>query len=269
MKYTAYFISLILLIISCSDNPPLELSPYSVNLEEDEIGKHSISKTNATKRVLTPNNFKFAVMAGTKDNYDVLKATIDTINENPNIMFVIHLGNLVESGIKQQYRTNLRLLSTLRRPYFVVMGIGEYGNNGQAIYQQMFGSENDFMAYGNTKIIFFDSLFDTTETHNMNGEEDLIWLEGELAASVSYNNIFVFSNLSPLKMEGDTLKDNFLASLEKYDVKGTFHGNSQYLEETTKKKTRFFHLGFDGAEPYYLLITVNGAEFEVSQKLVK
>lgn len=270
MKSIAFFLTIFL--ISCTDKLPFDYSPFSINLEESQKNLNQKAKDALETIVVTdPDNYQFAIISDSHGYPDAFYQMLATINKDSNIVFVIHLGNIVPDGVKFQYTSLSSLIAeSLTQPFFVNLGDTDSHNNGKLIYQAMFGNELFTFTYGNSKFIFFDTNLVESHQHNQNIKDDLDWLDDELGKSKSYNSIFVATYQSIRQKVPKTHSDKIHSLLNQHAANAIFSGAEADQMQEEVDHIQYISTGFqDGTQekllPYFLVVTVRGAIFEIEK----
>src|SRR5690606_6204176 len=110
-------------------------------------------------------------------------AIFDQILHEINLIrpaFVLHTGDLVYSGRKEQYRDLERTLSMLEVPFYPAIGNHETPHGGTAVFCELFGLERPWYAfsYGSSRFIVVCTDY-ADWTRGGIYEDQLPWFEEE------------------------------------------------------------------------------------------
>ncbi len=134
----------------------------------------------------------FAVLGDSRDNPAVFGRILQKVDRDPNIAFVIHLGDLVSKANLQDFQTffeEVRL--SLHKPLLAVIGNHEFkGEQGPEFFRQIFGPE-DF-AFQLDQHYFI--MLNDSDRQGIR-EEQFRWLEAELQKSQDCLTRMVFLHI--------------------------------------------------------------------------
>lgn len=138
---------------------------------------------------LPPNPLTFAVLGDSRDNPPVFQGLLRQMARDPDIQFVIHLGDMVDEGDLTRYRGFFQSL----RPYLKMPLLAVIGNHelkcdpGGKLYAEIYGPRYfSFQLQGN----YFIMLDDAAKTGL--DEKQRRWLTAELQKAQAYQTRLVF-----------------------------------------------------------------------------
>ncbi len=216
-------ITLLLLVFfffSC-DNI-FEYTVYEAGVEEEQKNTTAKNLELLENVVNTSSNFKFAFLSDSHYFYDELRAVVEDINKNDEILFVVFGGDITEQALLKEYEIFYNIISNLEKPYLTVIGNHDYNSNGNLIYSRMFGDYNYTFEFANNKFILFDDIvWESKKT------PDFAWLETELQNNTSFDNVFVFAHIPPFGDQFTTeLKERYEGLMTQYNVPLSLHGHT-------------------------------------------
>ena len=260
-QFQYYFITLLLFCTSCNS---FDFSPYEVpNLEENEKNLNiknieKISKINITNN----DTFYFAIIADTHIEYSILEEAIKQINNDKDILFVIHLGDMTDGGLYKEFHWTNDKMSKLKIPYVMIIGNHDYLSNGNLIYKQMYGASSFTFAFNKTKFVCFDDII----WENNNTYPDFNWLNNNLSVNQLYNHVFVFSHIPPFSDQFDEYCENtFNHFITLNNVRCSFHGHIHYYsfeQHYNNSNTWYFTAAYIKARNYYK-VYVSDSTFQI------
>ncbi|WP_168719613.1 metallophosphoesterase [Thermosulfurimonas marina] len=129
-------------------------------------------------RVKDPHDFSFAVFGDSQFSIYAFESLLREIDQDPEISFVIALGDMVHSGSKTSYSLFLDLIQkNLHKPLVTVIGNHELKGGGYPLYTRIFGRPYYSFRIGRTCFLILD---DAASKLNL---KERSWLEGELRKS--------------------------------------------------------------------------------------
>ena len=127
------------LLSSCGDM--FETHPYDVNFK----GKKDINEQNIKeieKRFSDKETLHIAFISDTHGWYSDMRDEIAHINKRQDIDFVVHCGDLTDTGTSKEYEWTLDILNDLRYPYVALIGNHDFLGTGNQAYGVLFGDMN-------------------------------------------------------------------------------------------------------------------------------
>lgn len=183
-----------LALSGCDDM--FDFSPYESVVKRG----HKNTTLDNLEKILNLNikdsTIRFAVIADSHNDYDNLEAAINSINNDPGILFVLHAGDFTDLGLLEEYEIFHGIMNRLTVPYLTVIGNHDYRSNGGKIYKDMFGSYNYSFFLNNIKFILFDNVM-----LESGKKPDSAWFREELSDQRQHGQIFVLSHIPPFSNE--------------------------------------------------------------------
>ena len=253
--------SSVLLLYACEGL--FEYSPYQA-LVNDKY-KNTTSKNLDKIKIFnltSTDTFKLAVIADSHYQYNDLGDALEDINNDSEIIFVLHAGDFTHFGMLKEYEIFHKILDDLKTPYLTVIGNHDYLSNGEKIYQEMFGELNYSFVFNNNKFILFDNI-----VWESNKKPDFGWLEEELSDNHSYDQVFVLAHIPPFADQFDTEKENrYKNLLADNNVKLSIHGHihTYYYTDTYNDSVKYLVVP-NSKKRSYCIITVNNDSFTVEK----
>ena len=172
-----------------------------------------------------PDSFKVALIADSHGYFDVLEEAVNSINGNPSISFVIHLGDFAHNGMLFQYEKTIDILLKLQKPFFVILGNHDCLSNGREIYDQIFGSSDFSFLFGNSYFVLFNNNSWETSVSDFNTFYYMATAETENAAvkhrfALCHIPFFCDDRFST------EIQDGYMDLLSKNDFDMTIHGHT-------------------------------------------
>lgn len=204
-----------------------DYSPYVIDFEgkNKDVNQNNIEKLPEKD---TNDTIRIAFTGDTHRFYDEFEGYVNTVNDvhkNTPIDFVIHVGDIADFGLPQQYLWGNSFLLNLDCPYFVVLGNHDLVGNGNLAFSEMFGEINFSFIYRDIKFVFINT---NSREFNFNGEvPDISWLNSQLKPGDDFTNAVVIFHTPPMDEDFDsTLEKDFHSTLANYNnVLFTIHGH--------------------------------------------
>jgi len=102
------------------------------------------------------DHFKVAIVSDTHQWPEDLQDTVEIINRDDSIDFMLLVGDLVETGIKQEFEWTCKALSHLNKPVVSIIGNHDALSYGKEIWLDVFGPYDFSFTYQNTKFIAYN-----------------------------------------------------------------------------------------------------------------
>ena len=137
------------LAIGCDS---FQYHPYEVRFDgERNINHNNIIKIEEQCRNL--DSLCVAFISDSHHDYSDLCNMVDDINRRDSIDFVIHLGDLTDTGTIKEFVWARDYLSRLNKPYIVLIGNHDFLGTGDEIFRKMFGEMDLSFIAGRVKFL--------------------------------------------------------------------------------------------------------------------
>jgi len=220
-------------LFSCEDI--FDYSPYVIDFDDDN---RNVNQKNADL-LLQQDKHDTIRIAFTGDSHrffdelDDFVGAVNNSNENNPIDFVVHVGDIADFGLPQQYLWGNSKLLNLDIPYLVLLGNHDLVGNGGLAYSEMFGDYDFSFIYNNTKFVFVNT---NSREFNFNGQvPDLNWMINELEPDDDFKKAVVLFHVPPSGADFDqSLADSFHEIMAKYNnvllaIHGHAHSHYEYF----------------------------------------
>jgi len=197
-------------------------------------------------------------------NEKTAAALRDMAQRHPELSFMIHMGDLVETGSDAEYRLMESMTASL--PFQVIGTPGNHEARWQdpqaSLFRTYFGAPNTSFNHGAWHFVVLDTTY-PGQTLGTLDPATLAWLEADLAANPG-RPVAVFSHHPLLYGERDfqDSDDAFARIVDKYPVRAVFCGHGHSFVAWRAQGQRFQMVGalMDGA---YALVGVDGLAMTV------
>lgn len=220
--------------------------------------------------------FRFALVTdthiGSSTSEEDLSRTINDINTQSDIAFVIVSGDVTEFGTDEELMTAKKLLSALRKPYYVIPGNHDsnWSESGTNSFKQIFGSETFGFEYGGYKFLGLASGPNMRMGPGQIPRENIAWLHDRLRET-NVETPIIYINHYPMD---HSLNNWFevLDALRPYNVKlllcGHGHANRPLNFEGANAAMCRSNLRANNAYGGYNIITVSSDSIILQERLV-
>lgn len=226
------FLAITIIILGC--DRLFEYTPYSANVRnkfEATTAKNLEKLRTIEQETQGQEEFKIALISDSHIFYNGLAEEINLINQDEEVLFVIHGGDMSDGGMLKEYEIFHNMMDDLEKPYFTVIGNHDCLANGRTIYNEMFGEENYSFVFKNCKFIFFNNI-----VWELNYQEpDFFWLRSQLSDSAGqYSKVFVVAHIPPWSDQFSyTTSLVYKTLMDTSNIDVSIHGhhhNFEYLE---------------------------------------
>jgi len=259
---------LLLGVILTSCEKYFDYSPYAINFSEDEC---CLNEKNIEEILGHSNNtdtIRIAFTGDTHRYFDELDQFVESVNQLNNqqtIDFVVHVGDIADFGLPKQYLWGNSYLQKLHCPYIVTLGNHDLVGNGGDAYTEMYGAYNFSFISKRVKFVFINT---NGREFGFNGNvPDISWLDRQLHTSSDFDNAIVIFHVPPMDVDFDrALEDDFRSAIAKYsNVLLAIHGHLHHFELYQPYADSINYLNVYGVENHkYNVVTISKNQFKVS-----
>jgi predicted MPP superfamily phosphohydrolase len=212
---------------SCSDI--FDYSPYLIDFDEANSG---LNKKNIErlKNKAAGDTITIAFTGDSHNYFDELRDFVDKVNSDPQIDFVVHVGDIADFGLPKQYLWANGYLSKLKVPYLVAIGNHDLVSNGKDSYEVMFGALDFSFVYQRIRFIFLNT--NSREFAFNHQVPALGWLAERLQPSEDFDKAVIICHVPPEATDFDpSLKSDFYAIIgQNKNVILLQHGHQHHHE---------------------------------------
>jgi len=255
---------LIILVSSCEDL--FQYSPYAIDFNEDnrDLTNKNIDLLLSEKG---DDTIKIALTGDNHRWFDELEDFVSAANNVQGIDFTIHVGDIADFGLPQQYLWANSSLLKLDKPYFVVIGNHDLVGNGADAYHEMFGKFDFSFIYNRTKFVFINT---NSREYEFNGSvPDIDWLDNQLQPNDNFKNVVVIFHVPPTDFDFDQqLIEQFHNTLAKYNnVLLTIHGHLHHFETYRPFADSILYLNTYGTQyKKFVVLKIINDKYEIEIK---
>lgn len=143
----------------------IEYHPYDLDIDgETGINNQNIQQIESTLQ--NRDRITFAVISDTQRWYDETEDAVEAINQQNDVDFVVHTGDISDFGMKLEFEKQRDILNRLSVPYVCLLGNHDCLATGKEVFNKIFGQENFAFTAGNVRFICLNTNaleFDYTE----------------------------------------------------------------------------------------------------------
>lgn len=262
--FNILFLTGIMFFTSCKDM--FDYSSYVIDFEgeDKDVNLANIEKLSNRN---SSDTIRIAFTGDTHvffDEFEDFVHAVNHLNENNPIDFVVHVGDISDFGLPQQYLWGNSFLLQLDIPYFVVLGNHDIVGAGGLAYSEMYGEYNFSTIYRDVKFIFINT---NSMEFSFNGQvPDINWLDSQLQPTDDFTNAVIIFHVPPEDENFDAnLEEDFHSTIAKYNnVLFTVHGHAHHHEIYKPYSDSIPYVNVYGVEHLkYNVINISDDNFEV------
>lgn len=223
-----------------------------------------------------PKPFKFILTTDShfgsgQGNKNSSWALRDISQRHKDAAFLIHMGDITETGARAEYELFKKSTSALPYPILATMGNHEarWQDPQGAVFGSFFGPSTYSFDYGSWHFIVLNTTY-PEQTLGTLDPQIVSWLEKDLALQAKGKPVAVFSH-HPLLYEPKNFQDSddaFLKLLDEYPIQVVFSGHGHSFIPWKVQGRNFFMIGalMDCA---YAVVEVEGTQMTIYSAVKK
>lgn len=188
-------VAAVVLAVLCSCEGVFDTHPYDMNFK----GQHDINATNIARiEALCKgrDTLRIAFISDTHAWYTETEAEVADINRRDDVDFVVHLGDLTDSGTRLEYNQARKYLGALNKPYVALIGNHDFLGTGEEGYEWMYGRKNFSFIVCGIKFVCLDT--NAMEYDHVADVPDFDFMETETTAdSARFDRTVVLMHAAP------------------------------------------------------------------------
>lgn len=207
-----------------------QFNPNQIVLKESQ---RNLTGKNIEKIVKIPvkDTLRFIFMGDSQRWYDETTHFVESANEQRDIDFVLHGGDISDFGITKELKWINDIMKDLKYPYLTVIGNHDIVANGSDAYVRMFGPLDYTFNYGDYKFIFINT---NSLEYGLDGSTPNIpWLKSQLADNPDGKQTIVIGHVPPFDADFDRNLEKEYAETLAADpnLKFTLYGHQHAFKE--------------------------------------
>ena len=167
-----YALLLTLLLTSC--NKLFDTHPYSVHFH-GERGINARNIATIEQNFQAKDTVRVAFISDTHNWYSDATDAVNSLNQRRDIDFVVHCGDLTDTGTSKEYEWARDILNGLHYPYVALIGNHDFLGTGDEAYGVLFGEMNFTFIVSRIKFICLNT--NATEYDYMASVPDFNFIE--------------------------------------------------------------------------------------------
>jgi len=208
-KRTIYFSLLAIMLTACDD--VFQTHPYDVNFD-GETSINAINIATIESRFANKDTMRVAFISDTHGWYSDAKDQIASLNQRTDIDFVVHCGDLTDTGTAKEYEWCRDILNDMHYPYVALIGNHDFLGTGDQAYETMFGEMNFSFIASRVKFVCLNT--NATEYDYMAAVPNFDYMEEEFVKdSARFNRTIVVMHAPPYS---DQFNNNVCKAFRRY-----------------------------------------------------
>ena len=126
--------------------------PYDINFD-GETGINAKRMAKIESQFDGRDTLRVAFISDSHGWYSDLQDEVDNLNGRTDVDFVIHCGDLTDTGTSKEYEWTRNIMNGLRYPYVALIGNHDYLGTGDQAYQVMYGPVDFSFIAGRIKFV--------------------------------------------------------------------------------------------------------------------
>jgi len=192
---------------------------------------------------------------------------VDDLNKKPDIDFVVHCGDLTDTGTTKEFAWSRDILNNLQVPYVALIGNHDFLGTGNEVYEEMFGDVDFTFIADSIKFVCVNT--NAIEYSYVASVPDFDFLERSVAEdSALYHRTIVVMHAPPYC---EVFNNNVAKVFEHYinffpGLMFCVYGHNHRLEQLDLFDDGLIYYSVDCAEDrnyYVFTITREGYDYEV------
>lgn len=189
-----------------------DIHPYDVKVKgETDINARNIARIEEATQ--GKDTLRFACISDSHQWYADARAAVCDINRRKDSLdFVVHCGDLTDTGTNKEFEWCDRVLSNLQLPYVAMIGNHDFLGTGEEYYAKKYGRKNFSMIAGRVKFVFLNT--NATEYDYVASVPDLNYIRQQAEEdSLRFDRTLVLMHARPYS---DQFNNNIAEPFEHY-----------------------------------------------------
>lgn len=201
----------ILLLGMTSCGNLFDTHPYDINFD-GETGINAKRMAKIESQFDGRDTLRVAFISDSHGWYSDLQDEVDNLNGRTDVDFVIHCGDLTDTGTSKEYEWTRNIMNGLRYPYVALIGNHDYLGTGDQAYQVMYGPVDFSFIAGRIKFVCLNT--NATEYDYMAAVPNFDFMEDEMTKDADrFDRTVVVMHAAPYS---DQFNNNVCKSFRRY-----------------------------------------------------
>lgn len=185
--------------------------PYDVNFDgESNINSTGIEQIE--RECLDKDTLRIAFISDTHGDFSDVKDIVADINRRDSVDFIVHLGDLTNTGSTTEFEWTREVLAGFNKPYVVMIGNHDFLGTGDEVYEKMFGDMDFSFIAGRVKFVCLNT--NATEYDYMAAVPNFDYMELQITAdSALFDRTVICMHARPYS---DQFNNNVALAFEHY-----------------------------------------------------
>ena len=185
--------------------------PYDINFD-GETGINAKRMAKIESQFDGRDTLRVAFISDSHGWYSDLQDEVDNLNGRTDVDFVIHCGDLTDTGTSKEYEWTRNIMNGLRYPYVALIGNHDYLGTGDQAYQVMYGPVDFSFIAGRIKFVCLNT--NATEYDYMAAVPNFDFMEDEMTKDADrFDRTVVVMHAAPYS---DQFNNNVCKSFRRY-----------------------------------------------------
>ena len=272
MRYRNLYSPLLSIVLLASCDDVFQTHPYDVHIK----GEHNLNTKNMARieEAFTDNDtLRIAFISDTHLWHSDARDEVADVN-HMNVDFVVHCGDLTDTGTTKEFEWSRDILNGLRMPYVALIGNHDFLGTGDQTYSVMYGKMDFSFIAARVKFVCLNT--NATEYHYMAAVPNFDFMEEETTRdSARFDRTVIVMHAPPYS---DQFNNNVCKAFRRYldffpglmcCVYGHCHGDdvgSLYDDDLRQSVRTVVFWGIDCAEHRnYRIMTITPDGYEMEQ----
>lgn len=211
MRKTNVVVILLAVMVAAGCDSIFDVHPYDAHFDgETDINNRNIRRIEDECLDKLPMHVAF--ISDSHIDYADLRAMVDDINRRDSIDFVVHLGDLCDTGTTKEFVWTREKLGGLNKPYVALIGNHDFLGTGEEVYEKMYGNFDFSFIAGRVKFLCLNT--NATEYDYIAAVPNFDFMEEHWTSdSTMYDRTIVCMHARPYS---DQFNNNVAKSFEYY-----------------------------------------------------
>ena len=198
-----------MLLVSCDE--AFDIHPYDVDFKGDrDINARQIATIE--QRCASKDTLRIAFISDTHGWYTDMKDEVASLNEHDDLDFVIHCGDLTDTGTSKEFEWSRDILNGLHMPYVALVGNHDFLGTGNQAYDVMFGTMNFSFIASRVKFVCLNT--NATEYDYMAAVPNFDFMEQEVTTGTDrFDRTLLIMHAPPYR---DQFNNNVCKAFRRY-----------------------------------------------------
>ena len=272
MRYRNLYSPLLSIVLLASCDDVFQTHPYDVHIK----GEHNLNTKNMARieEAFTDNDtLRIAFISDTHLWHSDARDEVADVN-HMNVDFVVHCGDLTDTGTTKEFEWSRDILNGLRMPYVALIGNHDFLGTGDQTYSVMYGKMDFSFIAARVKFVCLNT--NATEYDYMAAVPNFDFMEEETTRdSAHFDRTVIVMHAPPYS---DQFNNNVCKAFRRYldffpglmcCVYGHCHGDdvgSLYDDDLRQSVRTVVFWGIDCAEHRnYRIMTITPDGYEMEQ----